>query len=108
MELVNLNEHQAFQKSKVIKKIPIISNQLMSTILFIGPKTITPVHKHTGYDEIHYIIRGTGKIIIESESNSITEGMMILVPKSKPHNFSTSENQLTVLSVNLVPDQKMK
>lgn len=106
MELVDLYELQDFQKSKVIKKIPIISNQLMSTIIFIGSETTTLKHKHIMYDELHYIIQGSGKIEIDGESESISEGMMVLVPKSKQHSFSTSKEQMSVLSINLVPNNK--
>ena len=106
MELIKIDDIKSFQTSKVFKHIPIISNQLMSTILFIGSNTNTPRHTHEGYDEIHYIINGSGKIDINGESQSITEGMMILVPKSKPHNFSTSTMQMTVLSINVVPNYK--
>jgi mannose-6-phosphate isomerase-like protein (cupin superfamily) len=106
MEIVNINDIENFQDSRVIKKIPLISNQLMSTILFIGNNTTTPNHKHLVFDEIHYIIQGAGKMTIDGKSQPVTEGMMILVPKSKPHSFSTLKKQMTVLSVNLVPNFK--
>lgn len=102
MELVSINDIQSFQESKVIKKIPIISDQLMSTLLFIGANTNTPKHNHIDFDEIHYIIQGAGEVTIDGESSSVNEGMMILVPKAKPHNFKTEDKQMTVLSFNLV------
>jgi len=106
MEIVNINDIQNFQDSRVIKKIPLISNQLMSTILFIGNNTTTPSQKHLAVDEIHYIIQGAGKITIDGKSQPVAKGMMILVLKSKPHSFSTLKKQMTVLSVNLVPNYK--
>ncbi len=105
MELISINEIQNFQESKVIKKIPIISDQLMTTILFIGTKTDTPSHSHADFDEIHYIIQGSGKITVDGESSQVDEGMMILVSKAKPHYFQTSNKQMTVLSFNLVPNK---
>jgi mannose-6-phosphate isomerase-like protein (cupin superfamily) len=102
MELVSISDIQSFQESKVIKKIPIISDQLMSTLLFIGANTNTPTHNHVDFDEIHYIIQGTGEVRIDGESSPVNEGMMILVPRPKPHNFITSDKQMTVLSFNLV------
>jgi mannose-6-phosphate isomerase-like protein (cupin superfamily) len=106
MELVNLYELQDFQNSKVIKKIPIISDSIMSTIFFIGPNTNTPIHKHIGFDEIYYIINGTGKIVVDDEPKEVNEGMIIMVPKTKSHNFTTSEKNLTILSFNTFPERK--
>jgi mannose-6-phosphate isomerase-like protein (cupin superfamily) len=76
----------------------------MSTIFFIDANTSTPTHKHTGFDEIHYVIKGSGKITIDAESKTIQEGMLILVPKTKQHNFSTDGERLTILSINVVSD----
>ena len=107
METVNVHDiHgiQDFQESKLVKKVPIISPQLMSTVLVIGSKTTTPTHKHQSYDEIHYIIKGTGEIVIENESQTITEGMIILVPQQKQHHFNTSDEHMLVLSINIVPE----
>jgi mannose-6-phosphate isomerase-like protein (cupin superfamily) len=104
MESVNIEEISNFKSSKAVKTIPIISKQLMSTVFFIDAKTTTPTHKHQWFDEIYYIIEGKGKITVDSESKIIKKGMLILVPKTKQHNFSTDGERLTVLSINIVSD----
>jgi mannose-6-phosphate isomerase-like protein (cupin superfamily) len=104
MDLVNIKEIQNFQDSKVFKHIPIISDQIMSTLLFIGSNTDTPPHTHKEFDEIHYIIQGNGTITVDDESRVVNEGMMILIKSSKSHNFSTMDKQMTVLTINIVPD----
>ena len=104
MELVNVNDIKDFQKSKAIKKIPIISDQLLSTLLFIDSNTNLPSHKHVKFDEIQYIISGAGNITMNGKSTAITEGMLILVPKTISHNFSTSIDQMIVLSVGILSD----
>jgi mannose-6-phosphate isomerase-like protein (cupin superfamily) len=103
MDLVNINDLQNFQDSKVFKQIPIITNQIMSTILFIGSNTDTPPHTHNGFDEIHLIIQGTGKITVDNESCVVNEGMMILIKSYESHNFSTMDKEMTVLTMNMVP-----
>jgi mannose-6-phosphate isomerase-like protein (cupin superfamily) len=104
MEFVNINDIKDFQKSKVIKKIPIISKQLLSTLLFIDSNTSLPSHKHSKFDEIQYIISGAGAITMDGETEAIKEGMLILVPKTKPHNFSTLKDQMTILSVGILSE----
>lgn len=98
MELININNIKELRNSKVIKKVLILTDQLMATILSIPPNTKIPAHIHTGNDEIHYVIKGEGKITIGKKSRKIKKGMLILVPKTESHYFSTSKEQLIVLS----------
>lgn len=104
MELINIEDIKELRNSKVIKKVPILTDQLMATILSIPPNTKIPSHIHTGSDEIHYVIKGEGKITIGKKSKTIKEGMLILVPKTESHYFSTLYEQLIVLSNSPVCD----
>ncbi len=83
---------------KVVKKVPILTDQLIATILMIPPNTIIPAHIHSESDEIHYIVSGSGKISIGKQNRTIKEGMLILVPKTKPHYFSTGNKPMVVLA----------
>ena len=106
MESININEISKFQSSKIVKKIPILSDQIMSTVFFIDTEMTTPGHQHAGFEEIHYIIKGSGKMFIDPESQEVHEGMLILVPKKKMHYFITNGDQLTVLAINMVPHSR--
>ena len=112
MESINIYDMRKIQDSKVIKEIPILTDQLMATILFIDSNTTIPAHIHTDSDEMHYVIKGNGKITIGSKSKMIDEGMLVLAPKAKPHYFSTSKEQLMVLSISHIiehdKDSKIK
>jgi mannose-6-phosphate isomerase-like protein (cupin superfamily) len=78
----------------------------MATILSIGPNTIIPAHIHSESDEILYIVKGNGKITVGSKSITIKEGMLILVPKTESHYFSTSKESMIVLSNSPVCEPK--
>ncbi len=108
MELIDIKNITNFQESKVVKKVPIITDQLMSTLFFIDSNTSTPAHTHTDYDEIHYIIKGSGEIVIGKNSRSISEGLLVVVPKSVSHHFSTTDEQLIVLTVSIVGNYNKK
>lgn len=99
MEFVKINDFSNSNDMQVVKKVPILTDQLMATILLIEPNTTLPSHIHKDLDEIHYIIEGTGKITIGKDSRTIDEGLMILVPKNLPHNFTTSNDKLIVASI---------
>ena len=99
MELISIDEITKFQDSKVIKEIPMLTDQLMATLLFIGSDTNIPAHTHIFMDEIDYVIKGTGKISVDNKSKSIHKGMMILVPRGTSHYFSTSDEHLIIMAV---------
>jgi mannose-6-phosphate isomerase-like protein (cupin superfamily) len=98
MEIIQIENIKDFKVSKIIKKVPILTEQLMATILLIPPSSEAPAHTHSESDEIHYIIRGNGKITVGKSSKKVNEGMLILVPKTESHFFSTSDKNLIVLS----------
>jgi mannose-6-phosphate isomerase-like protein (cupin superfamily) len=95
IDIFDLKESQGF---KVVKKVPILTDQLMVTVLMIPPNTKIPAHVHSESDEIHYIVSGSGKISIGEENRNIKEGMLILVPKTKTHYFTTDKKPMIVLS----------
>ncbi len=99
MELISIDEIQKFQDSRVIKEIPMLTDQLMATLLFIGSNTNIPAHIHTFIDEIDYVIKGCGNITVDNKSKSIHKGMMILVPRGKSHFFSTSKEHLIIMAI---------
>ena len=99
MELISIDEIKKFQDSRVIKEIPMLTDQLMATLLFIGSDTNIPAHKHIFMDEIDYVIKGTGKVTVDNKSKSIHKGMMILVPRGTSHYFSTSKEHLVIMAI---------
>jgi mannose-6-phosphate isomerase-like protein (cupin superfamily) len=98
MEIIHINNIKDFKESKIVKKVPILTEQLMATILLIPPGSKAPAHAHSETDEIHYVIEGTGKITVGTNSENVNEGMLILVPKTESHYFSTSNANLIILS----------
>ncbi len=100
MESIDINKLRMFKESKVIKKVPLISDQLISTIYFLDSNSEIPTHKHQTFDEINYVVSGTGTIKVNGESRPISEGMIILVPKSQTHNITSDQNKMTLLTVN--------
>jgi mannose-6-phosphate isomerase-like protein (cupin superfamily) len=99
MELININDITDFDKTKIKKCIPVMTDQLVTTTLFIESNVKMPALVHDGRDEILYIMKGAGKISIEDSTEDIEEGMIILVPKGKKHYFTTNGEKLIVLSV---------
>ncbi len=108
MELINIDDMKEIEQAKVIKKVPIITDQVIASVYFIGPDRTLPRHIHTDIDEIHYIVDGNGLITIDESSKNISKGMLILVPKGNSHFLSASKNGMTLLSFcPIIPNGKM-
>lgn len=108
MDLIDINKFRESQDPKIIKKVPILTDQLIATMLIIEPDTNIPAHDHLDIDEVHYIIRGSGRITIGNETGPVNDGIIILVPRGKSHCYSTSKDKLTVISVRLAANRKEK
>jgi mannose-6-phosphate isomerase-like protein (cupin superfamily) len=98
MEIIDIDGDNKFKELKTIKKVPILTDQMMATLLLIPPNTEVPAHSHIESDEIHYIISGSGRITIGSQSEKVQKGMLILVQKAEFHYFSTLKDPLIILS----------
>jgi len=98
MELINIEEMKEVELARVIKKVPIITDQVMATVFFIGPDKTLPRHTHEDIDEIHYIMDGKGEITIDNTTRPISKGMLILVPKGSSHFFSALHEGMALIS----------
>ncbi|UCH88198.1 MAG: cupin domain-containing protein [Thermoplasmata archaeon] len=98
MEFVNVTDIKNFKKSKIIKSVPILTDQLMASTLCIDSNLEMPVHIQKNKDVIFYIFSGQGKITIDNKTSDIEEGMIVLVPRNKFYSFSTNNDQLIILS----------
>lgn len=108
MEMLNIDDCWEIQSSKVVKKVPILSEQLVVSTLCLNSNTSVPAHKHERLDELVYVIKGAGEITIGNKSEQISEGMLVLIPREKPHCVSTSEKQLMILSIKSIVSHQKK
>ncbi len=99
LELANIPEISEFRAESVVKKVPIVTDQIMASILFIDSDQKMLAFRDFTSDRIYHIIIGSGKITMEKEEQVIDEGSLILVPFGKIHFFSTNGEQMTVLCV---------
>jgi len=106
MEIVGLVKKEKTRCKNVTKHVPIITDEVMTSILFIHAHKRQLTLKPSSTDVIHYVIKGSGKITIGTETSVVTEGSLILVPKTKIHFYSTSEDRLVVLCVRSLNDNK--
>lgn len=102
MDPIDVNELKSSGASKVVKKVPILTDEMIATTLFFDSNIRIPPHVHEDVDELHYIIRGSGRLSIGDKSKQIMEGMLILVPKNESHCYSTDTEHLMVLAIRTI------
>lgn len=102
MDLTSITEMTEVDPSKVIKSVPIMTDQLMAAVLFVGPNKDMPPHSHEEAHELHYVINGCGELNMDEETEQIYQGNLFLVPKGKTHHLRASDEGLVVLCVSPV------
>jgi quercetin dioxygenase-like cupin family protein len=105
MDLIDIKETKSSKCSKVVKEVPILTDDLMATTLFFDSNISIPPHVHKDADELHYIVKGAGRIETEGSTREIREGMLILIPRNESHCYSTDDEQMMVLSIRVVGDR---
>jgi quercetin dioxygenase-like cupin family protein len=99
MEMIKISKLEESRCANVTKQIPIITDDVLASVLFIHADKKLLALTPSNTDVIHYIIKGTGRITIDGETRTVAEGSLILVPKNKPHYYSTSDDELIVLNI---------
>jgi quercetin dioxygenase-like cupin family protein len=57
----------------------------MCMILVAPGQTVRPAHSHPNGEEIIYIVRGSGKVMIEGVVEPVKQGSAVLFPQGKVH-----------------------
>ena len=86
------------------KKIPLVTDQVMATVFYVATGNGIPPHIHAKYDEVHYVVEGSGKISIEGIVRPVKKGNLILVPRGKKHRVTAVEDGLRLLVFNPLSD----
>ncbi|HXJ42333.1 MAG TPA: cupin domain-containing protein [Bryobacteraceae bacterium] len=57
-----------------------------SCVIRVEPgQTVRPAHSHPNGEEVIYIIRGNGRVMVEGEVSPVREGTVVLFPQGKVH-----------------------
>jgi mannose-6-phosphate isomerase-like protein (cupin superfamily) len=50
-------------------------------------------HLHTGYDEVYYVLSGTGTITLGDETHPLRPGTVTVIPAGVPHSLEASTGE---------------
>jgi mannose-6-phosphate isomerase-like protein (cupin superfamily) len=98
MEKANIETLEEYRNEKIVKKVPIMSDQLMVDVLFIASNAKDLTIEDNRFDWIYYVVKGIGRLTTVEGSHTIGPGMMFLALRGEFHVFSAHETHLTILS----------
>ena len=59
---------------------------LSTCVIRVAPgETVKPAHAHTNGEEVIYIIRGSGRVMVDDAVATVTEGTAVLFPQGSVH-----------------------
>ena len=50
-------------------------------------------HRHEGYDEVYYVLAGTGTITLGQETHALRPGSVVVIPAGVLHSLEASEGK---------------
>ena len=71
----------------------------LQTMMYIARALLQPglsyhAHSHDDHEEIYYIIRGKGKILLDSETYSIRDGDCVHIPVNAKHSIINDSDEM--------------
>jgi mannose-6-phosphate isomerase-like protein (cupin superfamily) len=66
------------------KDSPVKAGNFVMGRVLIDPQGKVPLHHH-GQEEVYYIVRGTGRIQVDHETESVRDGSVIYIDPEKEH-----------------------
>ena len=72
---------------------------LSASVIRVAPgEKVRPAHSHPNGEELIYIIRGTGRVLVDGEVSPVREGTLVLFRKGLVHMLqNTGEEEMKVV-----------
>ena len=91
MKVVNKNSVKIIEDVCGVIRELYHSKNLSVSIATMTGKSVP--HMHKKMEEIYYVVKGKGKMVIDGELAEIKEGDLISIPKNKFHHVETEPNE---------------
>jgi quercetin dioxygenase-like cupin family protein len=78
----------------------LLNSQHMSVCMIrVAPgQTVRPAHSHPNGEEVIYIIRGSGRVMVDGAVDAVSEGTAVLFPQGKVHMLqNTGDEEMKVI-----------
>ena len=55
--------------------------------------SVGSLHFHEGYDEVYYVLKGNGKIVMNGVESALRPGAVVVIPAGVPHELAGDNGQ---------------
>lgn len=66
-------------------------------------QTVRPAHSHPNGEEVIYIVQGSGRVMIDGEVGSVSEGAAVLFPQGSIHMLQNSGDKVMKVACFFAP-----
>src|SRR5262245_50954245 len=72
-------------------------------VVFIPANSTSEIHRHNNSDNVVYILRGTGSVVLDGTVHPVYPKLRISIPRGVAHGFRTTEADLLFVSAQIPP-----
>jgi quercetin dioxygenase-like cupin family protein len=70
----------------LISKDAVNADNCSACVIRVAPgEKVRPAHSHPNGEEVIYIIKGSGRVLVDGEVSPVSEGTAVLFPRGKVH-----------------------
>jgi quercetin dioxygenase-like cupin family protein len=78
----------------VVADNAIAAKSCSACVIRVAPgEKVRPAHSHPNGEEVIYIVRGSGRVLVEGETAEVREGSVVLFPQGSVHMLHNSGTQ---------------
>ncbi len=99
MDIINITEEQEFNTSEIIKKVPLLTESAIVSLMFLEKGQEMCLHKHPTCEEFIYVVDGNCEITIGNETKKLKSKNIVLVPRSVLHRIKNCPDKKLILLI---------
>lgn len=81
------------------RRVPLPNTQGLMRLLCFEPNQSVPLHRHPEADEIFYVLKRQGEILVGTEKMKVDTGLFVKAPAGVLHQWKNSKERLVLVSV---------
>ncbi len=102
MEITRAESLMDFSVSKYTRVLLQNAKGLIRLLCF-EPNQEVPLHRHPEVDEVFYVLKGQGKILVGKEKAKVENGFFVKAPAGVLHQWKSGRERLVLISVLIPP-----
>ncbi len=108
MDTKNVSDEEVFLPDKMSKVSLFETPRFFCDIYCLQPGQSQKIHSHEDNDKIYYVLRGSARVTVGEESQTLEAGEIVLAPAEVPHGVSNETDAEAVCLVFMAPHPRLR